>query len=81
MDANNRSANDVSEHLRVQNEQLEAENKTLKKKIADQASQLKRLEGNSHLPPCPSASKPKSPVSGYLLCYRVMCRINCSTFS
>ncbi|XP_063673866.1 protein FAM184A-like isoform X3 [Bolinopsis microptera] len=59
MDANNRSANEVSENLRVQNEQLEAENKALRKKIVDQTSQLKRLESNPLLPPCPTSIKPK----------------------
>ena len=66
MDANNRSANEVSENLRVQNEQLEAENKALRKKIVDQTSQLKRLESNPLLPPCPTSIKPK-PVSEILL--------------
>ena len=63
MDANNRSANEVSEHLRLQNEQLETENKALRKKIGEQANQLKRLENNPHLPPCPAPPKPKAPVS------------------
>ena len=63
MDANNRSANEVSEHLRLQNEQLETENKALRKKIGEQANQLKRLDNNPHLPPCPAPPKPKVPVS------------------
>ncbi|KAL5257543.1 hypothetical protein ACHWQZ_G012466 [Mnemiopsis leidyi] len=61
MDANNRSANEVSEHLRLRNEQLETENKALRKKIGEQANQLKRLDNNPHLPPCPVPAKPKVP--------------------
>ncbi|KAL5257544.1 hypothetical protein ACHWQZ_G012466 [Mnemiopsis leidyi] len=63
MDANNRSANEVSEHLRLRNEQLETENKALRKKIGEQANQLKRLDNNPHLPPCPVPAKPKVPKS------------------
>ena len=77
MDANNRSANEVSEHLRLQNEQLETENKALRKKIGEQANQLKRLDNNQHLPPCPVPAKPKVPVSRISF---VKCRLGLTNY-
>lgn len=44
MEASSRSATEIAEQLKLQNDHLESENKSLKKKLSDQASQLRKFE-------------------------------------
>ena len=69
MEASSRSATEIAEQLKLQNDHLESENKSLKKKLSDQASQLRKFEsgittnGGTSTP----ASKSKSSAVKYAL--------------
>lgn len=61
LESNNRASNELADNLKIHNEMLENENRTLKKKLADQTNLIKRLEATPANPPtCASVSTAKS---------------------